>query len=283
MPARKLTIDSVCVAASYIDNFGRVEYRGIDTKTSESIFHVPAILNSTTNLGDFFAIVHALFYLKNQDSNLPIYSNSETAIWWVKNRNLEIELKRSKDNIKIFELVERALKWLENNDYTNAVLKWNTQSWGKNPASFSRKQNLSNQFQLIRSQLEVPETKTASAELQLIEQPLYISISGNTYPFREKLKKFGLSWSCERWEGTFLPSMIEKLKQFCRRHDLQYTIKKDGRKIESSLSRGARSLPSSTTAAVMGEGKLQWEIEEIAYVERLRNKQHKYKSQDKKN
>lgn len=35
--------------------------------------------------------------------------------------------------------VERALTWLENNNYANPILKWNTASWGEIPADFGRK------------------------------------------------------------------------------------------------------------------------------------------------
>lgn len=48
-------------------------------------------------------------------------------------------MKQNADSEKIFNLVERALKWLENNEYTNPILKWDTESWGETPADFGRK------------------------------------------------------------------------------------------------------------------------------------------------
>lgn len=76
---------------------------------------------------------------------IPIYSDSETAILWVKNKKVQTKLNRSTDNEEIFNLVDRALNWLENNDYTNPILKWNTVSWGEIPADFGRKQDLTYQ------------------------------------------------------------------------------------------------------------------------------------------
>lgn len=41
--------------------------------------------------------------------------------------------------IKLFELIYRAIKWLNENTYENEVLKWETKAWGENPADFGRK------------------------------------------------------------------------------------------------------------------------------------------------
>jgi ribonuclease HI len=139
VPASELIIDSVCVDASCIGNPGDVEYRGIYTATREVIFHKKPMLNATNNLGEFLAIIHALAYLKNRESNIPIYSDSETAIIWIRNRRIKTKLERKSNNEEIFNLVERGLKWLENNEYSNPILKWDTVSWGEIPADFGRK------------------------------------------------------------------------------------------------------------------------------------------------
>jgi ribonuclease HI len=131
--------DSVCVDASCIGNPGKVAYKGIYTATNDVLFHKTSILNGTNNLGEFLAIVHALAHLKNQGIDIPIYSDSETAIVWVKNKKVKTQLKPSSDNEEIFKLIDRALNWLKNNNYTNPVLKWNTQVWGEIPADFGRK------------------------------------------------------------------------------------------------------------------------------------------------
>jgi ribonuclease HI len=138
-PSSALIVDSICVDASCIGNPGAVEYRGVNTATREEIFHKQPMPKGTNNLGEFLAIVHGLAYLKNQRKDIPIYSDSQTAILWVKNKKIRTKLKRSKDNEEIFGLVDRALIWLENNEYSNPILKWNTVSWGEIPADFGRK------------------------------------------------------------------------------------------------------------------------------------------------
>lgn len=138
-PANQLIADSVCVDASCLGNPGKVEYRGVYTATHDVLFQKSPMSNGTNNLGEFLAIVHALAYLKNQGSNVPVYSDSETAIIWVNNKKVNTKLKRTADNEEIFNLTERAVHWLENNQYTNPILKWNTQAWGEIPADFGRK------------------------------------------------------------------------------------------------------------------------------------------------
>jgi ribonuclease HI len=138
-PGTALIMDSICVDASCLGNPGNVEYRGVYTATHKVIFHKSPMANGTNNLGEFLAIVHGLAYLKKQDSNIPIYSDSETAILWVKNKKVRTKLNRSMENEEIFNLVDRALKWLEDNEYTNPVFKWDTVNWGEIPADFGRK------------------------------------------------------------------------------------------------------------------------------------------------
>jgi ribonuclease HI len=135
----ELIMNSICVDASCIGNPGDVEYRGVNTETREELFHKRPMPNGTNNLGEFLAIVHGLAYLKNQNKDIPIYSDSQTALLWMKNKKIRTKLKRSADNKEIFNLVDRALNWLENNEYVNPVLKWDTVSWGEIPADFGRK------------------------------------------------------------------------------------------------------------------------------------------------
>lgn len=130
---------SICVDASCLGNPGDVEYRGVDTKTGGVFFHRGPMSRGTNNLGEFLAIVDGLIYLNERDSHIPIYSDSRTAMLWVKNRKVRTQLERGRDNQEIFNLVDRALAWLQNNKYANPILKWDTVSWGEIPADFGRK------------------------------------------------------------------------------------------------------------------------------------------------
>jgi len=46
---------------------------------------------------------------------------------------------REERNKALFDLVDRAEQWLAANEYSNLILKWETDSWGENPADFGRK------------------------------------------------------------------------------------------------------------------------------------------------
>jgi ribonuclease HI len=138
LPPEVIT-DSVSVDAACDDSPGNLEYRGIHTKTGEELFRVGPLENGTNNLGEFLAIVHALALLKKQGKSIPIYSDSRTAMQWVKHKNVRSKLPRNQDTEKVWELADRALQWLENNSYSNELIEWDTQKWGEIRADFGRK------------------------------------------------------------------------------------------------------------------------------------------------
>ena len=132
--------ESICVDASCLGNPGVLEYQGVDTATGNVLFRQGPMNNGTNNIGEFLAIVHGLAYLQTKGlKNMPIYSDSRTAMLWVKNKKVNTKLKTKSDNKEVFELLNRALNWLKNNNYSNPILKWNTPVWGEIPADFGRK------------------------------------------------------------------------------------------------------------------------------------------------
>ena len=131
--------DSICVDAACKGNPGILEYRGVDTKSGAELFRQGPFPEGTVNLGEFLAIVHALGYLKQRNSDWIVYSDSHTAITWIRNKAVKTNLQRTVNSEKLFLLVERALKWLKNNQYPNKILKWETAYWGEIPADFGRK------------------------------------------------------------------------------------------------------------------------------------------------
>lgn len=130
---------SICVDAACSGNPGVMEYRGVFTATGEEIFHQGPFRQATNNIGEFLAIVHALAWMKKNNMCLPVYSDSRNAILWVKQKQVKTKLERNKKNEKVFELIERALKWLNENTFDNPILKWETEVWGEIPADFGRK------------------------------------------------------------------------------------------------------------------------------------------------
>lgn len=131
--------DSLSVDVGTRGNPGPVEYKGVDTRTGEILFHVGPIENGTNNLGEFIAIVHGLAYLKNLGSRKTIYSDSRTALSWLRNKKIASTLVRNESTRKIWELADRAEQWVQTNTYSNKVLKWNTEEWGEIRADFGRK------------------------------------------------------------------------------------------------------------------------------------------------
>jgi ribonuclease HI len=131
--------DSIAVDAASSGNPGKMEYRGVDTMTGAELFRQGPFEEATVNIGEFLAVVHALAYLKERDSSFPVYSDSRTAIKWVKDKRIKTKLEPGARNKKLFELVRRAEAWLAKNDYPNKILKWETKVWGEIPADFGRK------------------------------------------------------------------------------------------------------------------------------------------------
>lgn len=132
--AESLSVDAACSG-----NPGLMEYRGVYTKTGEEIFKQGPFEAGTNNIGEFLALVHGIALLKQKNLVMPIYSDSNTALVWLKNKKVKTNLKPSSQNEKLFELIARAEKWLKENEYTTEVLKWETEVWGEIPADFGRK------------------------------------------------------------------------------------------------------------------------------------------------
>lgn len=135
----QIIADSLAVDAACSGNPGDMEYRGVYVKTGQQIFIQGVYKEATNNIGEFLAIVHGLALLKQKGSNMPIYSDSVTAQAWVRAKKCKTKLERTPQNATVFERIEAAERWLQNNTYTNPILKWDTPNWGEIPADFGRK------------------------------------------------------------------------------------------------------------------------------------------------
>jgi len=131
--------DSICVDAACKGNPGILEYRGVDTKSGAELFRQGPFPHGTVNIGEFLAVVHALAYLKQRNSDWPVYSDSKTAISWIRKKAIKTNLERTANSEHLFSLVDRALNWLHENSWENRILKWETEYWGEIPADFGRK------------------------------------------------------------------------------------------------------------------------------------------------
>lgn len=137
--AKPFITESLAVDAACSGNPGDMEYRGVYVATRQEIFRIGPYKQGTNNIGEFLALVHGLALLKKQNSKLPIYSDSVTAMKWVKQKKAKTLLEKTAKNEVIFDLIVRAEKWLNENTYTTQIIKWDTANWGEIPADFGRK------------------------------------------------------------------------------------------------------------------------------------------------
>ena len=130
---------SISVDAASSGNPGVMEYQGVDTKTGKKLFRQGPFPQGTNNIGEFLAIVHGLAFLKERNSDRIIYTDSRTAMSWVRKKNCNTKLTESNKNKDLFELIRRAVDWLKKNQYNTVIVKWETKAWGEIPADFGRK------------------------------------------------------------------------------------------------------------------------------------------------
>jgi ribonuclease HI len=131
--------ESYGVDASCTGNPGPVEYKCVHTTTRQPIFRQGPFENGSNNIGEFLAMAHALALFKKRNITAAVYSNSETAHVWIKNKIDKTKLPRDEKNAPTFDLIARTEDWLGQNEYSNDILKWDTDARGDIPADYRRK------------------------------------------------------------------------------------------------------------------------------------------------
>ena len=132
--------DSIAVDGACSGNPGVMEYRGVDVPTQAELFRQGPFPDATNNIGEFLAIVHALALFHNQgNDHTAIYTDSRTALAWVRAKQCRTKLAHTDANTRLFEIIKRAERWLATHTWRNALLKWETSQWGEIPADFGRK------------------------------------------------------------------------------------------------------------------------------------------------
>jgi ribonuclease HI len=133
-------LPSISVDAACSGSPGKLEYRGVFTESADEIFRVGPFPDGTNNVGEFLAIVHALTWMAKNEAQLPVYSDSQNAISWVYTGKCRTKLTHTAKNAPLFVMIRSAENWLAENELLDeAVLKWDTELWGENPADFGRK------------------------------------------------------------------------------------------------------------------------------------------------
>ena len=135
----RIAVDASCTRDFF------VEFRGVNMDNgNEEIFHRGPFKNSSVNLGEVFGIILGLAWLRQQGhKEFVLYSDSFTAITWVRNRRINTALEPRPSNKVTFEMIEKGEAFLEScsMDEIFRVVKWDTKTRGEIPADFGRKGN----------------------------------------------------------------------------------------------------------------------------------------------
>ena len=132
-------MESIAVDAACSGNPGDLEFRGVHVKTRKILFQRGVYPNGTVNIGEFLALVLGLIYLNKNNLTIPIYTDSKTAIAWVRNKKAKTKLEHTPENEELFLMIQKAENWLKTNTFSNKILKWETNCWGEIPADYDRK------------------------------------------------------------------------------------------------------------------------------------------------
>lgn len=139
MTIPEVDLDAWAVDASCMGNPGIMEYQGVELMTGRTLFRIGPFNDATNNIGEFLAIVHAMALMHKEGKFHNIYSDSVSGMSWVRNRRIKTTLKPTPANKPVFDLMARAISWLQTHRFPGKVMKWQTELWGEIPADFGRK------------------------------------------------------------------------------------------------------------------------------------------------
>jgi ribonuclease HI len=148
-----ITTNALCVDASCTGNPWVMEYRAVDLKTRKEVFRSPIYSMGTNNIGEFLAIYDAIRYIqkleKDHKSHAPsstslnryecIFSDSETAIAWMKSKKIKTTLKYTEETKELLTKLQDAVTRIKTHDFTIPIRKRETEIRGEIPADFDRK------------------------------------------------------------------------------------------------------------------------------------------------
>lgn len=136
----EIRLDAIAVDAACSHNPGPVEYQGVSVGTGQQIFHYGPLEGGSNNIGEYLAIIHAAAMLAARgDRTTPIYTDSRTALSWIRNRRSKTTVVAETQNATLMDVLARADRWLATHNIPNPILKWDTERWGEIPADFGRK------------------------------------------------------------------------------------------------------------------------------------------------
>lgn len=118
-------------------NPGIFEYRLVDIETKKVIINVVIPGDTTNNLAEFLAAVHGIGHNKANNLNLPVYTDSQTALSWVRKKT--IKTKHVVTNSEQIKMLDDAMKYVRTLSKSEHPLMWLTPTWGQIDADYNRK------------------------------------------------------------------------------------------------------------------------------------------------
>lgn len=135
-----IRLDAIAVDGACSRNPGPMEYRGVRVADGVEIFHGGPYEGGTNNIGEYIALIHvAALLARNGDTTTPIYTDSKTALSWLRRGHSNTKLQPTAENARLMAVLARADAWLATHSIPNPILKWDTDNWGEIPADFGRK------------------------------------------------------------------------------------------------------------------------------------------------
>jgi len=135
----KPILPALAVDAACSGNPGILEFRGVVADTGTEVFRRGPYVQGTNNIGEFLALILGLAYLKKYNLPWTLYTDSVTAIAWVRAKKCKTKLVCTPENQELFRMILAGEQWLRENTWTTPIRKWETTLWGEIPADFGRK------------------------------------------------------------------------------------------------------------------------------------------------
>jgi len=134
----RYTVDSLNCDGAYSARTNIMEYNIADTTTGKILVN-KKFDGGTNNIAEFLGLVEAMRLLKTNNIDKIIYTDSLTALAWVRNKNIN-SVYDITDNKKIEQDVWGARVFLSKINISDFNLKkWDTVNWGQIPSDFGRK------------------------------------------------------------------------------------------------------------------------------------------------
>ena len=139
----------IAVDGAAFGNPGPCEYRGIDIETGKILFHVKLGIG-TNNIAEYVGLCHAALFAVKNDLKTVIYTDSQTALSWIKYNNPKSTLPRTEKTSQAYGILDRVVVAMKKQSITSdgiditindkiTVSKWYTTEWGEIPADFENK------------------------------------------------------------------------------------------------------------------------------------------------